>query len=280
MKIAVDLTPMRPGGQNGGVKPAILEILKGLKAHLREELRYLFLTADDTNNEAPSSESDSACCVLRRTGRGNISQALELATRSGVSVKNRLKKDRIDLLYCPFGTAQFASVQVPTVAMVVDILHRDYPYSLPVQTREWRELQFRKLIKSVDYFQVISEFTSERLQLLYNISPEQIFITRLPIHGRLTSTQAQREPFFFYPANFWIHKNHETLLVAYQIYLSRTTAKPPWNLVLTGYRDERMAILQELAVDLGVATHVKFVGHVAESELAKLYATASCLVFP
>lgn len=280
MKIAVDLTPMRPGGQNGGVKPAILEILKGLKAHLGEELQYLFLTADDTHNEAPSSEIDSACCVLRRTGRGNISQTLELATTSRVSVRNLLKKDRIDLLYCPFGTVQFAFAQVPTVAMVVDILHRDYPYSLPVQTREWRELQFRKLIKSADYFQVISEFTSERLQILYDISPEQIFITRLPIHGRLTSTQAQREPFFFYPANFWIHKNHETLLVAYQIYLSRTTEKPPWNLVLTGYHDERMAILQQLAVDLGVATHIKFVGHVAESDLAKLYATASCLVFP
>jgi hypothetical protein len=50
---------MRPGGQNGGDKPAILEILKGLKAHLGEELQYLFLTADDTHNEAPSSESDS-----------------------------------------------------------------------------------------------------------------------------------------------------------------------------------------------------------------------------
>ena len=283
MKIAVDLTPMRPGGQNGGVKLAIFEFLKGLKAAVGNDMRYLFLTADDTHNEAVSfiGEGDSAHCVLHRVGRGNFAQSIELATRSNGIAASLLRRDRSDVLYCPFGTVRFTSDQVPTVAMVVDLLHRDYPYSLPAQTREWRELEFRKLIRSVDRFQVISEFTAERLQRLYNIPPEQICVTRLPIHGRLTPTQAPREPFFFYPANFWIHKNHETLLVAYQIYLSRIIGtQQPWTLVLTGFPDERMGVLQQIAADLGVADRVIFLGHVPEQDLAKLYSTASCLVFP
>jgi glycosyltransferase involved in cell wall biosynthesis len=256
--------------------------LKGLKTELGDQLRYLFLTADDTHDEAASilRPEDSLHCILHRIGRGNFAQSAELATRSKVIAAGLLKTERVNVLYFPFGTVQFASHQVPTVAMVADLLHRDYPYSLPAHTREWRELQFRKLVRFVDGFQVVSEYTAERLQSLYDIPPEQVFITRHPIHGRLTSVESSREPFFFYPANFWIHKNHETLLVAYQIYLSRTGVKPPWNLVLTGHPDERMATLQQIAVDLGVATHVKFAGHVAESDLAKLYATASCLVFP
>ena len=283
IKVAVDLSPMRPGGQNGGVKLAILEFLKGLKAELGGELRYLFLTADDTHNEAASilGERDSAHCVLRRVGRGNFSQSIELATRFKVIAASLLKREGVNLLYSPFGTVQVASDQVPTVAMVVDLLHRDYPYSIPAQTREWRELQFRKLVRAAHFFQVISDYTSLRLQRLYNVPAEQILITRLPIHGRLSASKAPREPFFFYPANFWIHKNHETLLVAYQIYLAQTAGKRShWSLFLTGFPDERMGVLQQIAADLGIAGQVKFLGHVPEQELAKLYSTASCLVFP
>ena len=282
MKIAVDLTPMRPGGQNGGVKLAIIEFLKGLKTHLGDELHYLFLTSDDTHDEAASllGITDSAFCVLQRSGRGNLVQTLDLATRSKLAARKLICQHRADVLYHPFGTIFFASDRIPTVAMIVDTLHRDFPYSLPAQTIEWRELQFRKLVDSVDYFQVISEFTAERVKSLYHIPADRIFVTRLPIHGRLTFASATREPFFFYPANFWVHKNHEVLLIAYQIYLAKSAERMPWKLVFTGHMDERARSLQKTAEDLGIAVHVKFLGHVPESELAKLYSTASCLVFP
>jgi glycosyltransferase involved in cell wall biosynthesis len=282
MKIAVDLTPMRPGGENGGVKLAILEFLKGLKAQLGDRLEFLFLTADDTHDEVACllGKGDSAFCILRRAGKRNLVQAFELATRSKATGRNLLREHRIDVLYCPFGTVPFASDRIPTVAMIGDTLHRDFPFSLPVQTREWRELQFRKLVHSVDYFQVVSQSTGERLKSLYDIPPEQIFVVRHPIHDRLTAASAKREPFFFYPANFWVHKNHEVLLIAYQIYVAKCAGGTPWKLVFTGHLDERARSLQKITADLGIAAHVKFLGHVPETELARLYSTASCLVFP
>ena len=282
MKIAVDLTPMRPGGQNGGAKLAVIEFLKGLKRHLADELHYLFLTSDDTHDEAASllGTNDSAFCVLRRSGRGNMIQSLDLVTRSKLAARNLMSQHRVDVLYNPFGTIFFASNRIPTVAMIVDTLHRDFPSSLPAQTIEWRELQFRKLVDSVDYFQVISQFTAGRVKTLYNVPADRIFVTHLPIHGRLTFVSATREPFFFYPANFWVHKNHEVLLVAYQIYLAKKNQRTPWKLVFTGHLDERARSLQKRTAELGIAAHVKFLGYVPESELAKLYSTASCLVFP
>jgi glycosyltransferase involved in cell wall biosynthesis len=282
LKIAVDLTQMRRGGENGGIKFAILEFVKGLQGYLGDRLLFLFLTADDTYDEVRSllGKDDCAFCVLRRTGRRALFQALELATRSKLVARTLLRRHRIDVLYSPFGTLYFASNRIPTVAMIVDTLHRDFPFSLPVQSREWREQQFPKLINWVDYFQVISQFTADWLKSLYNVPAEQIFITRLPIHGRLKAPIARREHFFFYPANFWVHKNHEVLLVAYQIYLAKCASGTRWDLVLTGHLDERARSLQRMAADLGIAAHVKFTGHVPESELARLYSTASCLVFP
>jgi glycosyltransferase involved in cell wall biosynthesis len=281
MKIAVDLTPMRSGGENGGIKLAAMELLKELQAQMGDQVQFLFFTADDTHDEVTTllRKRDFASCVLRRLGKGNLFQAIELGTRSKVLVQKLLKQHSTDVLYCPFGTLFFGSKGIPTVVTVVDTLHRDFPFSLPVETREWRELQFRKLVGSADCFQVISAFTAERLKSLYNVSPGRIFITHLPIHGRLISVSAEREPFFFYPANFWVHKNHEILLIAYQIYLEECTGQR-WKLVLTGHLDERARLLQETANDLGIGTQVKFTGHVGETELAKLYSTASCLVFP
>jgi glycosyltransferase involved in cell wall biosynthesis len=282
VRLGVDLTPMLPGGRNGGVKPAILEFLKGLSRQFRGRFQYLFFTADDTHDEAAAilDGEGTAVCVLRREGKSNLAQSIALATGSKRAVRELIKKHHIDVLYYPFGRLNFGCGRIPAVAMIADLLHRDYPYSLPAQTREWRELQFRKLAVGVDYFQAVSEFTAERLHTIYNIPMERICVTRHPIHGRLMPIEMKREPFFFYPANFWIHKNHEVLLVAFQIYLSMSRLVPPWDLVLTGYQDERGRDLQAIAADLGIAGHVRFLGHVSEQELAKLYATASCLVFP
>jgi glycosyltransferase involved in cell wall biosynthesis len=281
MKIAVDLTPMRPGGENGGIKFAAIELLRGLQAHLGNQLQFLLLTADDTLDEATTllREGDRAFCVLRRIGKGNFSQTLELALRSKAKVRSLLRYHRPDVLYCPFGALLFPSKEVPTVVTVVDTLHRDFPFSIPAQAREWRELQFRKLLASADSFQVISKFTRERLKSLYHISSERIFLTYLPIQARLIPTVVERQPFFFYPANFWVHKNHEVLLIAYQLYLEKCADQQKWELVLTGHANERARMLRTLANDLGITPHVKFLGHVSEKDLAKLYSSASCLVF-
>jgi glycosyltransferase involved in cell wall biosynthesis len=291
LKIAVDLTPMLPGGENGGVKFAVLELLRGLKKDFAERLTFLFLTANDSAEEVHSllGSDDTALCVLgrRRGGWGRAIQAVELATRARLTVRKLMRHYQIDVLYCPFGGLPFASATVPTVALVVDLLHRDFPLSLPAQDREWRELNFRKLASYADHYQVISEFTGQRLQSLYKVPSNRIFRTYLPIHRRFSGSFRQnpsspdfdRKPFFFYPANFWTHKNHEVLLIAYQLYLA-SLGDRAWDLVLTGHLDERARYLQRVARDLDISLRVKFLGHVPEATLGKLYSMASCLVFP
>ena len=336
LKIAVDLTPMLPGGENGGVKFAILELLRGLKSNFGDRVTFLFLSANDTAEETRSllGADDAVVCILRRRRDpwGRVIQAVELATRARLAVRRLKRRHQIDLLYCPFGGASFASANTPTVALVTDLLHRDFPFSLSAQDQEWRELNFRKLASYADYYQVISEFTGQRLQSLYKIPAQQIFRTYLPIQRRLAAgpaaLQAQEgepvhpekeqleayssigilpvgqsssrvarsskiyrleayatfssldaKPFFFYPANFWAHKNHEVLLIAYQLYVAGAGDRA-WDLVLTGHRDERARYLQRVAQDLDILPRVQFLGHVPEATLADLYSTASCLVFP
>jgi glycosyltransferase involved in cell wall biosynthesis len=192
------------------------------------------------------------------------------------------RRRRVDLFYAPFGMISYPNSGLPTVAMVVDILHRDYPFSISEKEREWREQYFRQMVASADRFQVISDYTGERLMEQYKVPPEKIFRTYLPIQDRLEvdrTCPANTEPYFFYPANFWPHKNHEVLLIAYQIYRWRR-GTDAWKLVLTGSDDPRKKVLQELVGSLGIDRDVIFKGHVSERELAQLFSSASALVFP
>jgi glycosyltransferase involved in cell wall biosynthesis len=138
------------------------------------------------------------------------------------------------------------------------------------------------MVRCANRFQVISDYTGERLTNHYSVPARKIFRTYLPIQDRLNLSNVSSRPgncYFFYPANFWPHKNHEVLLIAFQIYRNQAGATG-WNLVLTGSDDPRRRTLQELAIGLGIDTYVFFKGHVPVEELAHLFSCAGALVFP
>jgi len=271
VRIAVDLTPMLPGGMNGGVKPAILEFIRALQQLQNPRFEFVFLTVASTHSEvkAVTTEHDETICL----------DGTKVAEAQRPSF---FRRRHVDLLYAPFGMISYPNCSLPMVAMVVDLLHRDYPFSISEKEREWREQYFRQMVACADRFQVISDYTGERLVQHYRVPLEKIFRTYLPIQNRLKVTAtdlSNNQRYFFYPANFWPHKNHEVLLIAYQIY-HRQGGTDAWKLVLTGSDDPRRKMLQELASCLGIEKDVIFKGHVSEGELAQLFSNASALVFP
>jgi glycosyltransferase involved in cell wall biosynthesis len=271
IRIAVDLTPLLPGGVNGGVKPAILEFIRALQKFEDPVFAFLFITAASTHAEVQSTMTarDRAFCI----------DSLKASKSKSIHF---FRGEKIDLFYAPFGMVRFPNCGVPIISMVVDLLHRDYPHSLPAIERDWRETYFPQMVQCANRFQVISDYTAERLAHHYGVSAEKMFRTYLPIQDRLTTAKSAKKctnSFFFYPANFWVHKNHEILLIAYQLYRS-SSGTEAWDLVLTGADDSRRWVLQELAEGLGIEDHVRFTGYVSEVELGQLYSEAAALVFP
>jgi glycosyltransferase involved in cell wall biosynthesis len=164
--------------------------------------------------------------------------------------------------------------------MVTDLLHRDYPFSVPEQERTWREEYFRDILADADYVQCISQYTVDRLLGCYQMKKDRVFFTHLPIDQRLQSGPGMlpERAYFIYPANFWIHKNHEILLIAYRIY--HETVTDPWDLVLTGNMDERARKIQDLAASLRIADNVRFAGYVDDLVFSQLLGGASVLIYP
>jgi hypothetical protein len=191
-----------------------------------------------------------------------------------------------DVFYAAMTSMEFACPGIPTVSLVADLLHRDYPESLTKEQIDLRESRFDEIVRLSNRIQCLSKFTIDRLRSHYDLQHSRVFYTHaaLPV-GRTEEAPAcavanlPESPFFLYPANSWLHKNHEVLLAGYEIYNRRTTASR-WPLVLTGHRDERIDSILKHADRLGIQGRVIHLGYLPKAALEHVWSRAGALVFP
>lgn len=282
VRVGVDLTPMLPGSANGGSKFAILQLLEGLLQCHRDQVRLTLFVSEITRDELAARFAGRAVLHSTRVGREPSSSLQEAyrELRSQLAIRRLARREKLDVLYSPFGRYLMVPANVPLIALIMDLLHEDHPASIPWTDRLWRRLNLKKLAISGAQFQVPSEFTRERLHSVCRMPYTRIFRTYLPIHERLgPGERVQTTAFFFYPARPWAHKNHQNLLRAFQGY-RKTTGTAAWRLVLTAGDDKLSANLRRLAGELGLGGDVDFAGDISEEQLAGYYRSAAALVFP
>ncbi len=288
--VAVDLLPLLRAGENGGIKPAIFSLLGELARQSRGALTFVFLTNSACHGEVQqiAGPNDILICALEKP-----LHPVDAAVKESAEFKlvpppaELLQKIDVDLLYCPFGMTPFHVPGIPTIALIADLLHRDYPFTLTERQISERETYIQTTTRVASRIQCISCSGVERLVANYRIDRSRLFYTYLPIHLRLvdrggSSNETRRQgdrPFFFYPANLWIHKNHEILLLSYARYREQA-GDAAWDLVLTFHEEPRATTLKALAQALGISKYVRFAGFVGEQELDNIWQTAGALVFP
>ncbi len=188
------------------------------------------------------------------------------------------------------GGGAFEATEIPYVATVWDLQHRMTPWFPEMSTGgTWdaRELAYRRFLQRASCIVTGTEVGRRELELNYEVAASRV--RRLP-HPTPTfvATAASKEtgivkkfglqqPYLFYPAQFWPHKNHIGLLHGlaalrdqYQVHLS---------LVLTGSEKGNTAYVKETVERLGLSGQVAFTGFVTQQELAELYRSAAMMVY-
>ena len=277
--VAIDLTPLLPASMNKGLRIAIFSILEEIRTLYPDRFRFLFLTSTRMHHEVKKYErsGDQSLCIVD-SGRPTHSDKPSVSKRRQVY---RFYRDvGINVFYCPFGDIRRVPPGYGLVAWIADVLHRDYPGTLAKEEEDRREGYYSLLGDGADQIQVNSRYITESLVRHYGIDPNRTFITHLaPRKLAEKRSIPTGTPYFLYPANFWVHKNHETLLVAYAHYL-QTARESAWDLRLTGSPDARMAHLQTVSVSLGLQDHVHFHGFLRTEQFSEIMSAASALVFP
>ncbi len=282
----VDLLRMEPGGANGGIKPLVYAMLAELTRLSWEPQRYVVLARESLLPELTFLRASDA--IATQDAGGWRVRSGDRAAPASTTPNALAQSHPPDVLYCPFGTSAFARPDLPSVALLVDSLHRDLPAALPIEEVNFREDNFKRVIGSATWLQTLAHHGIARLQAHWDVHPSRCFHTYAPVQKRLVAPDPLPPPpsglpeknYFLYPANYWAHKNHETLLTAYRLYRHKVGTDAAWSLVLTGHADSRQQTLREMSAALGLDGAVHFAGHLPDDAFAALWRRASALVFP
>lgn len=289
--VMVDLRGIDVSGINGGLQTYVIWLIKWLCSKHREDFSFLGI-ARWTNHELVASLLGAEDAVLVEADHSQIldhgNEQCPVTVTTSVPLEEIAKRMDVEVLYCPFGPLTFQLEGLRSIVLIADLLHRELPDCLPPETRSLREQYLQRAMVGATFFQCISRSSQERLEHHFPSTAGKTFFTYLPVQERLIDPAASapgdapdlRHPYFFYPANFWPHKNHRILLVAYQIYVT-AAGDAAWDLVLTGSDYQGQAEdIHRLAQDLGVDHKVKMAGYVSDAALAELWRKAGALVFP
>jgi len=305
--IAVDLTPIRSGGENGGAKVFILELLKQFHTFAPHH-HFLLLTATWNNKELSILDFSNMerLCIL---GKGAMSWPSVPSGRFSHRLMQRVKEkwgklnrhnslrkgdssaSSVDLLFCPFTAPTYAEKGMRVISVVYDLQHRDYPQFFTRNEIACRDAFLEDVGVHADRIICISDYVRKSAIKHLKVNPDKTHTVHICIQSRLSCSLNEQDvlkslksmgigqhPYMFYPANFWPHKNHKMLFSAFEIFLSRNP-EISMDLVLTGALDGQKDLMKDVS-DMGLSERIHFLGFISSEQLAIVWQGCDFLVFP
>ena len=314
--IAVDLTPVLPGGENGGAKIFVLELLHRL-AEMAPQTQFVLLTQAASHAELATLDRPNmrrlmvvgpvVANSLRPRLMGLASRILPhlparlrgVVNRLGYKLNTALKRGgsgsllrdmSADLLFCPFTAPTYFESGIPTVCTIYDLQYKTYPEFFAAEDVANRERTFTEACRRATALTAISDYSRDSAIAHGSIDPARIRTIHLRMAQRIVpgaeydkaildrlGLASQR--YLVYPANFWKHKNHEMLLTAFGM-ACHEGLPADIKLVCTGAPGARQEWLMSAARTMNLGDRIFFPGYLPNAELAALMADCTGVVFP
>lgn len=206
-----------------------------------------------------------------------------------VGLKRILKGEKkVDIVFY-FNQCDCVDSDFPFISNNWDIGHRS-THAFPELTVkfEWRDRFYFKILPKA--LLVICESETGKGELIKYTGLGEHKIKVMPMFsGSVSSMELPKETmstildgyglkeyaYFYYPAQFWPHKNHIGLLKAFQEFKKN---KNDIKLVLSGSNKGNMNYIENKVREYGLEQDVVFLGFVSEDAVYTLYKNAICLV--
>lgn len=315
-KVVVDLTPVLPGGENGGAKIFVLELLKQLAA-MAPQTQFVLLTHAVSHAELATMDRPNMRRVLvaGTTGRNSFrahitafgvrllrhlpTRLRRSASRVGYRINTMFKRNGsaallrgigADLLFCPFTAPTYFESDIPTVCTIYDLQYKTYPEFFAPEDVAHRDRTFIEACRRSSHLAAISDYSRDSAIFHGKLDPLRIRTIHLRMAQRITLKSGEganvlgrlgiaRHRYFIYPANFWMHKNHEMLLTAFGMACD-TGLPSDIKLVCTGAPGTRQTWLSGASRAMGLAERILFPGFLPNAELSVLVGSARAVIFP
>ena len=312
LTIAVDVTPMLPGEDSGGIKIFVLELLDRL-SEMRPDVQFVLLSQVASHEELavldrPNMRRIMVVCPVatdslrsRLVGIADRILTYFPARLRGVitgvcsAVKYRgtralLRDMDVDLLFCPFTAPTYFVAGIPTVCTIYDLQYKVYPEFFTMADMIRWDVAFSAACRRATVLCAISDYLRDSAIAYGSLDPDRIRTINIRIAQQtmtadyldisvLSSSRLTPQRYLIYPANYCKHKNHEMLLTAFGL-ACRIGLASDIKLVCTGASMGRQAWLMKAAGIMSLGDRVLFTGYLSNAESAALIAHCAGVVFP
>ena len=201
------------------------------------------------------------------------------------TISTTLKQNRFDLFFCPLLVLEPLQVDIPTAVMMPDLQHEFHPEFFENNILQWRRQTYLPTARNVDVLMTLSEHAKESIRDIYKVDPAKVEVVYLGVDDEFRNLSPEpcakfkelKLPvkYFYFPANYWPHKNHSNILKALAELLQSI---PDAHLICTGASEGSDRVLKE-AESLGISRNVRLLGHVDRAVVIDLYRNAQALMF-
>ncbi|MGO8372478.1 glycosyltransferase family 4 protein [Rhizobium ruizarguesonis] len=229
-----------------------------------------------------------ALAVLRRLSRKEIGKAW-MANK----IENALLKAGMDLAYfVTHSSTPNYFRKLNYITTVLDLCHRDdleFPEVSSDGKFEERERHFSTCLPRAVAVMVASHQLLKSIVVRYGIDEERMiampfepspFLSEAHSIDRtaVLGNYGLRDGYYFYPAQFWPHKNHIRILEAVSLLKQKTAVNSDIHVVFSGADRGNLARIKQQAQRLGVSDNVTFLGFVPVDHMRALYEGALAVV--
>jgi glycosyltransferase involved in cell wall biosynthesis len=275
----------------GGADTFIETIRNDIASQPTQHERVVFFEDSDSEGELFQGEVRYVNTVEQRSHSlpaRAIRKALNWMPKPGKPnrLDKLLRKERIDLLWIP---GPFClEVSVPYIFTVWDLGHRVAPFFPELGNVGWtwedREMTYEKMLYRASYVVTGNEEGKREILENYKIDAAKIRVVPFPVPESCKkevslpeSLPGISQPFIFYPAQFWAHKNHVVLLKALR-YL-RDERNVNLNCYFVGSDQGNRRYVQKKIDEYNLGNQVQTLGFVDYITLRYLYKKALAMTF-
>jgi len=198
-------------------------------------------------------------------------------------------RENCDLWIFPAQDTWSYILPVPSLSVIHDLMHR-YERRFPEVSSGFiyrqREKHYKNICRYSTGILVDSEVGKTHVMESYEIDESHLYLLPYIAPSYLHNNENGHEKavdydlpkkFFFYPAQFWKHKNHERLLRAMVNLLHRI---PDLKMVFAGSPKNAYGEVKTIVSNLGLSDQIIFLGYVPDDDMAPLYRRARALIMP
>jgi glycosyltransferase involved in cell wall biosynthesis len=230
---------------------------------------------------------DKFASILLRT---NLLSSLNSKIKFTSPIERKCLKLECDLIYFVTPSSIMHSIQkLNFITTVWDLAHRQNP-EFP-EVREYGKFTNTENLYQINLpkaYLIITDSTqlSGLLEIKYGIQKERILLIpfsvspllNLKLEKNILKTEMSEDDYFFYPAQFWPHKNHIRIFEALEILRDKFSWKP--KIFLTGYNHGNLSFLMKWAKDHNLDSQINYLHFVESSKISDLYKNAFAVIMP